>query len=388
MGKEKNKTMRSYNQDPFADISDTEIPAPQVDSELQPNPAEPVAAEGNGVEHPTLIDQVQAVVPEWLAKSIAQVTNTSAKPRMARKKKSVPAKSSLPELPAPEPTPSDMAMEMPDLQVELDQLPIIQYLATQAGNQPQPLIETANENTVSESESTNDLNAFLQTLAQNSNALFPEPETPPETLPQPETPIELPPASVESASASDTLLENLIDQIDASIQNTPTSVSVSQIQLPTAASSTETAQFIVFSLHKTEYAVPLSNVIEIERPPAITLVPNMPDWMMGVTNLRGDIVSMVDLRRFLGVGQFGFTPSARVLMAQTQTGEVTIGFLVDRVSGVRSLGVNQIKSPTAPIEDRIATFMRGIYEYENRMIVVLDFNKLLLSTEIRQFETA
>ncbi len=147
-----------------------------------------------------------------------------------------------------------------------------------------------------------------------------------------------------------------------------------------------TEQHIIFNLADVDYAIPIGSVIEIGRPLPITTVPNAPNWMLGVANLRGDIISMVDLRGFLGLPATGIEQDGRMLVAQSDTEEITIGLIVDRVSGIAGLRVNAIGAPTAPIEDQIAPYLRGVYEQSGRLLVVLDLNKLLLSTEMQQFE--
>jgi hypothetical protein len=59
-------------------------------------------------------------------------------------------------------------------------------------------------------------------------------------------------------------------------------------------------QHVVFGLAGNTYAIPIDSVREIGRPPAMTSVPNVPDWVLGLVNVRGDIVSLVDLRDFPG----------------------------------------------------------------------------------------
>lgn len=147
-----------------------------------------------------------------------------------------------------------------------------------------------------------------------------------------------------------------------------------------------TGQYILFGLAGTEYATLLTNVMEIGRPSVLTPVPNVPEWVLGVTNLRGDIVSIVDLRRLLDVGDTGLPPDPQLLLAHTQLQDLTAGLVVDRVNGVRFLPADQIKPPAAPMEGRVASYLRGVLEYEGHLLVILDLDRLLLSSEMRQFE--
>lgn len=187
-------------------------------------------------------------------------------------------------------------------------------------------------------------------------------------------------------SVSDTYLDDLISSIDGEIDALH-NIGSTDGTGETAVSGT-TEQHIIFSLANVEYTVPINNVIEIGRPLDITSVPNVPNWTLGVANLRGDIISIVDLRMFLGMPVEEYGENGRLLVSQSQIEDITIGLLVDRVSGIGNLQPHQISAPTAPIQDEVAPYLRGVYEHEGRMLVVLNLDKLLLSSEMQQFETA
>ncbi|MDH4136620.1 MAG: chemotaxis protein CheW [Anaerolineae bacterium] len=145
-------------------------------------------------------------------------------------------------------------------------------------------------------------------------------------------------------------------------------------------------QHVIFTLASTEYAVPIANVIEIGRPLVVTPVPNVPDWVLGVANLRGDIILMVDLQVFLGMEWIGYGQASRMLVDQPRQKDMTTGLIVDRVSEIRYLSVDRIGAPAGPIADQVTPYLRGVYEHDGRLLAVLDFDRLLLSPEMRQFE--
>jgi purine-binding chemotaxis protein CheW len=145
-------------------------------------------------------------------------------------------------------------------------------------------------------------------------------------------------------------------------------------------------QHILFSLAGTDYAVPIVNVLEIGQPLDIRAVPNVPDWVLGVANVRGDIVSMVDLRRFLGLEINGQLPARRMLVCRARTGELTTGLLVDRVHGIRALSEQAVVPPPSGVDQRVAPYLRGVADHDGRLLVYLDMDRLLLSAEMRQFE--
>lgn len=180
-------------------------------------------------------------------------------------------------------------------------------------------------------------------------------------------------------------LDELIANIDYQVEQT--------FGLQAMADSSATApvdgdaeQHVIFALAGTEYAVPIANVTEIGPPLNVTPLPNVPDWILGVVNLRGDVVSMVDLRAFLGMARTNYGQTSRMLVARARQEDMTAGLIVDRVSGIRFLPMEQIGAPSAAIEDQVAPYLRGVYEHDGRLLVVLDFDKLLLSPEMQQFQ--
>ncbi len=150
--------------------------------------------------------------------------------------------------------------------------------------------------------------------------------------------------------------------------------------------SADVKQHVIFTLADTEYAVPIGNVIEITQPPMTTTVPNVPHWVIGVTNLRGDILSVVDLRGFLGLDHTHITSANRMLVALINQGGETlsIGLVVDKVNEIRYLNQARIHDPTTSIDSQLTPYLEGIYEYETRLFSILNLEQLLLSTKMQQ----
>ncbi|NIN63261.1 MAG: hypothetical protein GTO63_00800 [Anaerolineae bacterium] len=185
------------------------------------------------------------------------------------------------------------------------------------------------------------------------------------------------------------LLEELMATIDEEVEEAfgPGAMTDLATAEPTDQGEGE-EQYIIFSLAESEYAVPAANVREIGEPPNVTPVPNVPDWVLGVANLRGDILSLVDLRLFLGMERIDYGEDTRMMVVHTQhdASSVTTGLMVDLVSDIRYLSVDRIGAPGAPIEDQVAPYLRGVYEHDGRLLVVLNLDQVLLSPQMRQFE--
>jgi purine-binding chemotaxis protein CheW len=184
------------------------------------------------------------------------------------------------------------------------------------------------------------------------------------------------------------LLDELMATIDQEVEETFGPGAMADPVPEEAVGAAGEEQYVIFSLAGSEYAVPADNVREIGEPPNVTPVPNVPGWVLGVTNLRGDVLSLVDLHLFLSMERTDYSEDTRVMVvhAQQDTSSVTTGLLVDRVSDIRYLSVDQIVVPTAPIEDQVAPYLHGVYEGDGRLLVVLNLDRLLLSPEMQQFE--
>jgi purine-binding chemotaxis protein CheW len=182
------------------------------------------------------------------------------------------------------------------------------------------------------------------------------------------------------------LLDELMATIDEEVEEAFGPGAMADLVPAELVGATGEEQHVIFALAGTEYAAPIANVIEIGRPLDVTPVPNVPGWVLGIANLRGDIISMVDLRAFLGMERISYGQASRMLVAQTRREDMTTALIVDRVSGIRYLAVDRIGAPTAPIEDRVTPYLRGVYEHDGHLLVILNLERLLLSPEMRQFE--
>lgn len=191
-------------------------------------------------------------------------------------------------------------------------------------------------------------------------------------------------AHVAQAIASATLMSGTPRQMtnpdDASSHTSP-------------SASDQPEQHIIFTLDEASYALPLANMLAIERPLATTALPFAPAWNMGIANLRGDIIFVVDLRLFFGLSAIRRTRSSRVIVARApQSDSTSFGLLVDGVHKIQRLAPAQIiQSPTAaaPVANYLAPYMRGMYKGDHQALVLLDAERLLHSLVMgQQVETA
>lgn len=181
-----------------------------------------------------------------------------------------------------------------------------------------------------------------------------------------------------SASQDFQDLETTVQQIDAALQNQSS-------DQPTHHKSEPSLAFVTFQLADSYFGIPMEHVTEIQRVPRITHLPHVPDWIQGVANLRGNIVSVVDLRTILELPPTDAGASRRLIIAQSLVDEMDSGLIVDRVLGIRNVPPSRIAAPTAPVNDVVSQYLSGVAEIDERLFVLLDVEKLLLSEAFRQF---
>ena len=146
-------------------------------------------------------------------------------------------------------------------------------------------------------------------------------------------------------------------------------------------------RYVLLSIASAHYAVREAFVTELERVPKITPVPRVPAWVRGVTNLRGDILSVIDMRTYLGLDASP-SHSARMLVVRLLNEDFATGLLVDGVDRIVSVPPDQITPPESSLEGPLAAYLTGMCVIEERLVAVLDLDRLLRSSEIRQFEEA
>jgi purine-binding chemotaxis protein CheW len=132
-----------------------------------------------------------------------------------------------------------------------------------------------------------------------------------------------------------------------------------------------------FQIGRETYGVPITSLHEIVRVPEITAVPDAPDYMEGVINLRGKIVSVLDLRKRLGERQVVSGKQNRILVLEHK-GRLC-GLIVDSASEVLKIPVADVEA--SPTEHFVGNLncVTGLGKYQGRLIVLLDMAKLLES---------
>lgn len=144
-------------------------------------------------------------------------------------------------------------------------------------------------------------------------------------------------------------------------------------------------QLASFKLANEEYAVDIGAVQEIVRMSSITRVPRAPSFVEGVVNLRGKIVPVIDLRLRFGLANVEATKSTRIVIVQV-AGK-TVGLIVDSVREVLRLDSEAVSPPPEMVASGVdAAFFKGVGQLGERLIILLDLQRLLSQDELQSLE--
>ncbi len=143
---------------------------------------------------------------------------------------------------------------------------------------------------------------------------------------------------------------------------------------------------LVFSLGKENYCVDVRQAKAVMRMPETTLVPNVPPFVIGVANLRGEIVSILDLHYFFGLDSSGKSQDVRVIVTDL-SGEA-VGLRVDRVKDTLEINAEDIQAPLATLQGKLASFTRGQVARGDDILIYLDLERVLQCEEMRSLRKA
>lgn len=157
-------------------------------------------------------------------------------------------------------------------------------------------------------------------------------------------------------------------------QKNETAVQSNQEKEEQAAQSGELQQFLTFHLDDEEYGVDITQVMEIRGWSETTRLPNTPEYVMGIINLRGVVVPVMDIRRRFGMepAQLG-EKSVVIILSST---ERSLGLLVDGVTDILEVASSSVKAPPTVSDSIESDFLQGLVAEEKRMVVILNPEKL------------
>jgi purine-binding chemotaxis protein CheW len=154
------------------------------------------------------------------------------------------------------------------------------------------------------------------------------------------------------------------------------------MQTATATRSVRSAgdvEFVTFYVGDLLIGIDIHNVEEINRQVEVRPVPQAPPQVRGVINLRGEVVTVIDLRRVLGMGQTEIARNTRTVVVNS--GQEEIGMLVDSVADVVLARADQIDRPPANISGVDGRFFKGVHKLDRTLLIVLDVDAAIAVNE-------
>ena len=141
-------------------------------------------------------------------------------------------------------------------------------------------------------------------------------------------------------------------------------------------------KYVIFKLGEEEYGIDIMKVKEVTEYKETVKVPNTPDFVEGIINLRGDVTPIISLKRRFGLNHDTALETTRVIVVNLE--DRLIGFIVDDASQVLSLDDNQIDSAPEIVTGIGKKYIEGIGKVENRMIIMLDLLQVLDEDEKKE----
>lgn len=144
-------------------------------------------------------------------------------------------------------------------------------------------------------------------------------------------------------------------------------------------------QLVVFEVANESYGLDIHQVKEIIRVPDITRVPRTPPFVEGVINLRGSVIPVLDLRKRFGFDSRQADDAQRIVVIEM--GDQTVGVIVDRVLEVLQVDEAKIDAPSPYVVTVDSEYIAGIAKVDERLIIVLDIDRVLSTGEKDQVAT-
>ena len=152
----------------------------------------------------------------------------------------------------------------------------------------------------------------------------------------------------------------------------------------------ETGQYLTFTLADEVFALDIAKVREVLDFTSVTKVPQTPEFMRGVINLRGSVVPVMDMRRKFGIVPCETTVNTCIIIAELNLGAetVVIGAMGDSVQEVLNLEADQIEPPPR-IGTKLSTdFIRGMGKHNDQFIIILDIDSVFSDGELAAAQEA
>ncbi|AUI86657.1 chemotaxis protein CheW [Vibrio azureus] len=152
-----------------------------------------------------------------------------------------------------------------------------------------------------------------------------------------------------------------------------------EVEMKKNASNDEVLQWVTFQLEEETYGINVMQVREVLRYTEIAPVPGAPDYVLGIINLRGSVVTVIDTRSRFGLMEGEVTDNTRIIVIESE--RQVIGILVDSVAEVVYLRSSEIDTTPSVGTDESAKFIQGVSNRDGKLLILVDLNKLLSNDE-------
>ncbi|SEG34439.1 chemotaxis protein CheW [Vibrio hangzhouensis] len=151
------------------------------------------------------------------------------------------------------------------------------------------------------------------------------------------------------------------------------------VELRKDQANDEVLQWVTFQLEEETYGINVMQVREVLRYSEIAPVPGAPDYVLGIINLRGNVVTVIDTRSRFGLMPGEITDNTRIIVIESE--RQVIGILVDSVAEVVYLRSSEIDTTPSVGTDESAKFIQGVSNRDGKLLILVDLNKLLSEDE-------
>jgi len=145
---------------------------------------------------------------------------------------------------------------------------------------------------------------------------------------------------------------------------------------------TQKGKFLTFNIENEEYGIEIKHVTEIIGIQNITDLPDMPDYVKGVINLRGKVIPVIDVRLRFGIEERDHDERTCIIVVNIDN--TAVGLIVDQVSEVIDIAENDIEPPPRVQKSTGSRFIQGLGKIDAAVKILLDVQKLLYEEELEQ----
>lgn len=190
---------------------------------------------------------------------------------------------------------------------------------------------------------------------------------------------------MENSALDNLIAENFADEIKEFAEIDFSSLLDEPTLSPAVSSRTKLEipdheKYLTFYLDEKLYGIRAGRVLEVISFPAITPLLNVPEWLLGIANLRGTIISVVDLRQLWEKPAHSLQKS-RLIVFQFGKNDTPIAFVVDKLSEIITIAQTEIKFSAADFEHSFPTFF-GKTEFKSQSLFLLDIDRILSSLSL------